>query len=773
MVLVALSCAINGINASISQKLNAQVRVSAWQTYSSMLNVRATASDRTGMLWAGTSGGVFSFNPSNNQVQEYRNVNALLGLDITALAISPNSGEIFAGGFNGVLNIFDGRNWRNITDILTAANARKQINTFAFVDDLVFVGGEFGLVVFDPRRNVFNETIQRFSTLQPNTPVKQLIIAQNRLWAATDGGVVSAPLGQRSYANPATWTLHPLVSANQPLAQQAITALASVGGVLYAAQDRSLWQMRQNRFDTTLTTVFEPIRALNVLQNQLYFASQSRLWRLSTGAAQGMTQGSPQVEQLAVQDPRTINALSLIQVQGMERLAVNSTQSFAVFNPANTVQTSFITLNSPLANRFRSLTVDTQGGLWCLSGAGVAAQIPNDGGATGISLLANDRWTTFNVSSHPQMRTNAYFQIDAQPNGSVWAASWGRGTLQIERDGTNFRLTNFNQTNSSLSPSAGTDFVVTGQVRTDARGVLAMPNFLADNLVVQRDAQGRFFRYTSTGLRERQYIFQAIDRSNTKWFGTWRGTQMLAFNDGGTPENAADDLWYYTPSDAITEGQSCVVSDKQDYLWVGTPKNLYTILNPGAVLNRNETPRLAIDRNRLLADQTINAIAVDALNYKWIGTNAGVWVLDEQGGKVLQQFTTQNSPLASNSVYAIAIDDNSGKVYFGTDNGLSVAQTLSVRPNTDFSAMRCFPQPFIPQQDTELVIDGLAENSQVKISTVDGVLVRSFPISNSRTVVWDGLDQFGRAVQSGIFIVSAYSDATGSSGVIKAMVVQR
>jgi hypothetical protein len=746
--------------AGFAANMQAQVRVSAWQTYSSMLNVRATASDKNGLVWAGTSGGVFSFNPSNNAVQEFRNVNALLGLDISTLAISPSTGEIFAGGFNGVINVYDGKNWRNITDIFTATTARKQINSFLFVGELVFVGGEFGLTVFDPKRNVFNETIQRFSTLQPNTPVKQLLIAQNRIWAATDGGVVSAPLGLSTYANPASWTLHPLTSNNQPLALQAMTNIAFFDNTMYGVQDKSLWQMRGSRFDTTVASVFEPIRGLQVFQNQLHYASQSRIWRL------------PQTELLVVNDPRFLNSLNVVQTGGTERLVANSTQSFGFLN---TGQTSFITLNSPAANRFRTLTVDTQGGLWCASGAGVPAQVPNDGGATGFSYFANDKWTVFNAATYPQMPTNAYFQLDAQPNGSVWAASWGRGVLQIERDANaGFKLTNFTNTNSALGISAGTDFIVAGQVRTDARGVLSMPSFLADSLVVQRDAQGKFYRYSNPTLRERQYIFQTIDKSNTKWFGTWRGTQMLAFNDGGTPNTPSDDTWYATSTEQITEGQSCVVADRQDYVWVGTPKNLYTILNPSAVLSKSSTPtRLTVDKNRLLADQTINAIAVDAPNYKWIGTNNGVWVLDEQGGKVLQQFTTQNSPLASNSVFAVAIDDNSGKVYFGTDNGLSVAQTLSVRPNTDFTEMRCFPQPFIPQQDTELVIDGLAENSQVKISTVDGVLVRSFPVSNSRTVVWNGLDELGRPVQSGVFVISAYSDASGTNGVIKAMVIQK
>jgi hypothetical protein len=200
---------------------------------------------------------------------------------------------------------------------------------------------------------------------------------------------------------------------------------------------------------------------------------------------------------------------------------------------------------------------------------------------------------------------------------------------------------------------------------------------------------------------------------------------------------------------------------------------MYTIINPGAILPQPPTQKLIVDRPSKLIDQTYNAVAVDALNYKWFGTNNGVIVYDSIRDSILARFNTDNSQLASNVVLSIAIDNNSGKIYFGTDNGLSVATTLSIRPNTDFAAMRCYPQPFIPTQDNELVIDGLAEGTQVKISTVDGLLVRTFATTNSRTVVWDGLDEQRRLVQSGVYLIAAYSDTIGANAVIKAMVIQR
>lgn len=736
--------------------LHAQVRVSAWQTYSSLLNVRSTVSDQSGKLWAATSGGVFSYDLRTRSTQEFRNINALYGIDITAIAVSPLDGSIYAGGFNGALNIYDGKNWSIVTDILTANLTRKQINGFVFQDSLVLIAGDFGLTIFDPKRRVFTETVQRFSTLQPGSAAKQMLVTQGRIWIATENGVVSAPTGLRSYANPASWTLHPFVGDVGAAGISAVS-LAEVQGVIYTAQGANLWRMANNRFETLVTTFFEPIRSLASVQNQLFIATENFLFNL---AKEGLTTSA-----------RPMNSLTVIDSAGQKRLSVNTRQGFAIWS---SVQSAFIRLNSPVDNRFRSMTVDTKGGVWCVSGSSQQSAIPNDGISSGISVFRDSVWRIFTAETHPAMNVNSYYQIDAQPNGTVWASSFGGGTLLIQPD-SNFRLTNYNTSGTVILPSAGESFSVLGQVQTDSRtGTLWLPNFQTgtDQIVLARTAQG-VFKGFNRSLAERRYHFLAIDRSGTKWFATWRGTQMLAFNERNTLDNTSDDVWYSPPTTVLNEGQSCIATDKDDRIWVGTPRAMYSIVNPSFVLTQPVGQSLIIDKPRKLTDQAYNAIAVDALNYKWFGTNNGVLVYDSQRDTILDRFTTDNSPLASNMVLSIAIDNNSGKVYIGTDNGLSVATTLSIRPNTDFTTMRCYPQPFVPAQDNELIIDGLAEGTQVKISTVDGLLVRSFAQTNSRTVVWDGLDEQQRPVQSGVYLISAYSDTVGANAVIKAMVIQK
>ena len=61
-----------------------------------------------------------------------------------------------------------------------------------------------------------------------------------------------------------------------------------------------------------------------------------------------------------------------------------------------------------------------------------------------------------------------------------------------------------------------------------------------------------------------------------------------------------------------------------------------------------------------------------------------------------------------------------------------------------------------------VTIDGLIRNSEIKIVTVSGKLVREFSSPGGRTAFWDGRDDDGNLVNSGIYIVIAF-DQEGNS----------
>lgn len=90
-----------------------------WQTYSSMLNVKSGSFDSRGRIWCATEGGIFCLDPKTDEYHEFRNINAMLGIDVSAVSCDTAEKLVYIGTQSGVLEIasedFD---WTHILDII-------------------------------------------------------------------------------------------------------------------------------------------------------------------------------------------------------------------------------------------------------------------------------------------------------------------------------------------------------------------------------------------------------------------------------------------------------------------------------------------------------------------------------------------------------------------------------------------------------------------------------------------------------------------------------
>ena len=60
----------------------------------------------------------------------------------------------------------------------------------------------------------------------------------------------------------------------------------------------------------------------------------------------------------------------------------------------------------------------------------------------------------------------------------------------------------------------------------------------------------------------------------------------------------------------------------------------------------------------------IKCIKIDQGNRKWIGTEkSGVFLVSDDGLEQILHFTTQNSPLPSNNIIDITINNKNGEVF--------------------------------------------------------------------------------------------------------------
>ncbi len=225
-----------------------------------------------------------------------------------------------------------------------------------------------------------------------------------------------------------------------------------------------------------------------------------------------------------------------------------------------------------------------------------------------------------------------------------------------------------------------------------------------------------------------------------------------------------------------------IAEDMENNLWIGT--NTGVLLLEASKMNqlpdvtftqikipRNDGTNLA---DYLLAGVDITCIAVDKSNRKWFGTGSnGVYLISADNNQQIHHFTIANSVLPSNHIESIAINNQTGEVFFGTDKGLCSFQSDATEAveSMNKDVTYAYPNPVEPSYNGPITVVGLSYQADIKIVTVNGTLVTKGK-SNGGTFVWDGNDMNGNPVASGIYMVQT-ADQTGNKGTVCKIAIVR
>ena len=87
-----------------------------------------------------------------------------------------------------------------------------------------------------------------------------------------------------------------------------------------------------------------------------------------------------------------------------------------------------------------------------------------------------------------------------------------------------------------------------------------------------------------------------------------------------------------------------------------------------------------------------------------------------------------------------------------------------------FENVTVFPNPVRPEYRGNITIQGLAYNSDVKITDVSGNLIYQTK-SNGGTAIWDGNRLTGDRVQSGVYLIWTASSTGKGKNVAKVVVM--
>jgi hypothetical protein len=385
----------------------------------------------------------------------------------------------------------------------------------------------------------------------------------------------------------------------------------------------------------------------------------------------------------------------------------------------------------------------------------------------GVYRYKDGAWKNFNRFHYPVLDSMLDFvTVAVDPSdGSAWAGSFGGGLLHI-KSGESMEI--FKQ-NSAIKPHPGdpTSYRVAG-LAFDHSDNLWISNFGSLQPLVVRKPDGTFKAFSQPfTLNENAMAQIVIDEAEQLWIVSPLGNGLICYNHGNSIDDIGDDHWKIFRKGAgngnLPDNEVlCLAKDKSDFIWVGTDDGIGVIQCAESVFSNGCEATLPIVQNGnfagfLFKGEHVNSIAVDGADRKWVATRNGIWLISPDGEKTIERFTGENSPLLSNDVKKIAINSQTGEVFFATSKGICSFRGTATEGTQVNSDVLVFPNPVPPGYTGTIGIRGLAENSIVKITEPDGRLIYQTRALGGQAV-WNGMDYKGRKISSGVYLVLISSD---------------
>lgn len=759
---------------SFIQEINSQIATGEWTAFQSYekATLVETYNDITYCL---SNGNLYSFNSSDNSISTYNKVNILNDTKIRYIKYAKKYKTLIIAYENGNIDLLiEDTESVNIPYLKDASSiASKSVIDIYIKDNHAYLTGDFGICIINLEKKEITNTYSL------NTTIWSCGIRNNIIYAAGDNGLYAGDMS-KNLLNSNNW---------DKISDTKYYKILDFNNKIYGTNESGLFELKED--GTTDRISSENIYFSSCNEDNLIFGRNNIIFIYDkTGNIKSLYKESD-FNDVKYNRQKDIywSACGSLYMNAFQIKDNNITQLYTSIIP-----------NGPRRELFYYMNF-FDGNLMIAGGKLDTPEVFNPGT---VMTYSNGEWSFLEESA--SLHTGISFTnttsiaIDPRDRSHIFVSSSFGGLYEF-RDGKYVNLYTYyadeSKKNSTLQSGLPNEPEPRWYVRVDALNYdkdnnLWMTNNGSKTIINVLKNDGKWTAFSHPEIEGTPNAEEMIfDKRGYIWIAMRRvKTGIFCFDYNNTIDNTSDDRTKYISNYINQDGTSLgelktydIVEDKNGAIWIATEKGPLVINNPERIFDTDGTftvTQIKVPRNDgtnladyLLKDECITAIAVDGGNRKWLGTqNSGIYLLSEDGLQTIHHFDTSNSPLFSNYIESLALNPETGELYIGTDKGLMCYRTDSSEPEETFSEdIYAFPNPVKPEYDGVITVTGLVYDTDVKITDVSGRVVASGK-SIGGTFCWDGRNQYGKKVPTGIYFVMA-SDPEGKEGVVTKITIIR
>jgi len=716
------------------------IPIGTWRNHLShrIANSVATSNQR---VFCATENGLFFLDRDDNRLATLSKIDGLSGVTVSTIGYNDQLNILVVAYTDGNIDFIKDQEIVNFDVIKKARlDGSKKINHISFRGDFAYLSADFGMSVINLTDIDIDESFLNLGENGEKLIIFSSSFRNDSIFLATDAGIIAGKIaGNINLQDFRNWRRF---DEKDGIPKIPIKSIASTQNEVFAGVDSiGLFKYAGNSWSN--------VTIANIEFNSIDSTNNSILVTSNTSVSQLIDNELVPLDiSLANRPSQAITGLdgTIWIADKANGLVGNPEGDFVSFFPSGPFSNQIFKLASK-----NGMIIGVRGGY---------DEFVNPGGVpAGFYVFENGNWTNFSAGSEiktiglPQLKDLVDISFNSATN-DIHFASYGGGILTW-KDRQSFEIIDDTSPGSTLFNSSSLDsLILISAIAPGEEGNLWVANHGAPEPLHLFDPPEQWTSFSFVQNASRLPLGLLITEDGDKWarINPNRGGGILVFNEAIgqnrilTTTPGQGDL----PSNIIND----FTIDQDGQIWLATSEGIAFFGNPFNILSQGVVDvNIPIFENRLLfSGQEITAIAIDGGNRKWIGTNEGIWLFSETGDEMVFHFTEENSPLLSNNIVDIAVEDVSGEVFIATDKGILSFRGTATTAGPVHENVKVFPNP-IPANFNGLVgISGLANNVIVKITDISGQLVKEMR-SHGGTATWNVRDYQGKRAQTGVYLI--------------------